>query len=104
MELGRKGVKMIKGQKAKQEIFTKVQALFPDSFMDNKDLRINIIEDGELVQIKLTLTASKTIIKNSNSAPIGIKDPQGNKNMTEPTEEEKIKVAEALKSLGMELR
>lgn len=89
---------MIKGQKAKQEIFTKIQELFPDSFMDNKDLRINIIEDGELVQIKLTLTASKIIIKNSDSAPVEMKNLQGSKNMTEPTEEEK-KLVEAMVKL-----
>lgn len=91
---------MIRGQKAKQEIFTKIQELFPDSFMDNKDLRINTIEDGELVQIKLTLTASKTIVKKNDSAPVKTDVIQGGGNVTAPTAEEKARVESMIRALG----
>ena len=90
---------MIKGQKVKQEIFTKIQELFPNSFMDNKDLRINMIEDGEPVQIKLTLTASKTIVQNDTPASVETAVTIGG-NITAPSEEEKRRVESMIRALG----
>lgn len=90
---------MIKGQKVKQEIFAKIRELFPNSFMDNKDLRINMIEDGELVQIKLTLTASKTIVQNSTPTPVETATTDGG-NVTAPTAEEKARVESMIRALG----
>lgn len=60
---------MAKGQKSKEIIMNQIQKIFDDCFIDGKDLRINLIEDGEPVQIKLTLTASKTIVSGGASIP-----------------------------------
>lgn len=60
---------MAKGQKSKEIIMNQIQEIFDDCFIDGKDLRINLIEDGEPIQIKLTLTASKTIVGGGASTP-----------------------------------
>lgn len=106
---------MAKGQKVKQEIINKILNTFEGAFLYNndKEVRINGTEDGELVQIKLTFTASKTIVEpdgeevvpvgnisNSNNAfdlsELTVKD-----TITVPTEEEKENVKNLLKSLGL---
>ena len=54
---------MVRGNEAKQRIFTKLLEVFPGSFMqDDKILRIVEQENGETVEIKVTLTAAKDII------------------------------------------
>lgn len=59
---------MAKGSIAKNEVYNKVMEMFPGSFMynDGKELRINMEEDGESVQIKLVLTAAKTPVSNGD--------------------------------------
>ena len=59
---------MAKGSIAKNEVYNKVMEMFPGSFMynDGKELRINMEEDGEPVQIKLILTAAKTPVSNGD--------------------------------------
>ena len=56
----------IKGSIAKEEIIKRMMEVFEDSFMNDKTLIIPMMENGEEVQIKLTLTASKTNIPHSN--------------------------------------
>jgi hypothetical protein len=93
----------IKGTQAKAEILAKLQEIYPDAFLVDKVLRIPMIEDGQTVEIKITLTAAKDVL--GGAKKIEAKTVNTSSTMsTEPTEEEKIKVAEALKSLGMELR
>ena len=54
---------MARGNEAKQRIFTKLLEVFPGSFMqDDKILRIVEEENGEVVEIKVTLTAAKDVI------------------------------------------
>ena len=52
---------MAKGQVAKQEITQKLLSTFEGSFLynGNKEIRIPIIENGETVEIKVTLTCAK---------------------------------------------
>lgn len=91
----------MRGQKVKQEIFKKIQEIFPNSFMDNKDLRINMMEDGELVQIKLTLTASKTIVQNDGgSAKEAPAAKEVNISLTAPTDAEKADIEAMIRALG----
>lgn len=65
---------MAKGSVAKSEVYNKIMEIFPGSFMYNsdKELRINTTENGELVQLKLVLTASKTIVENEISSTSSI--------------------------------
>lgn len=59
---------MAKGSIAKSEVYSKVMGMFPGSFMynDGKELRINMEEDGEPIQIKLVLTVAKTPVSNGD--------------------------------------
>lgn len=61
---------MAKGTKVKAEVYKKILEVFPGSFMYNsdKELRIPMVEDGEPIQLKLTLTVSKTPVENNNAA------------------------------------
>lgn len=61
---------MAKGAKVKAEVYKKILEMFPGSFMYNsdKELRIPMMEDGEPIQLKLTLTVSKTPVENDNAA------------------------------------
>lgn len=93
---------MARGAKAKEEIITKILEVFQGSFKNDKEIRIPVKEDGETVQIKVTLTAAKTNVspdgedKTSDEAVI--------KNLSqaeilEPTKEEKRTVEELIKKL-----
>ena len=54
---------MAKGAASKERIFAKLLEVFPGSFMqDDKILRIVEQENGETVEIKVTLTAAKDIL------------------------------------------
>ena len=54
---------MARGAQAKTEILAKLMATFEGSFMqDDKILRIPWKEGGDVVEIKVTLTAAKDVI------------------------------------------
>lgn len=53
----------MKGQITKQKIMNKILEIFPNSFLNDKEIRICDIEDGAEVQIKVTLTAAKENIE-----------------------------------------
>lgn len=104
---------MAKGAIAKQIIFDKVREIFPDSFMYNngKELRINLEEEGNPVQIKVTLTCAKEIIDPTGevmkpaaaaSEPAPVKKEETVSKIVEPTPEEKKNVEDLLKSLGLD--
>ena len=59
----------IKGQQLKTEIAQKILNLFGDNaffYNDGKEIRINGLEDGQPVQIKIALTASKVAVENGS--------------------------------------
>ena len=99
---------MAKGQICKQEILNKMLEVFPGSFMqDDKILRIPVEENGEPVEIKVTLTAAKDLLAGGGS--LDWSDSTDKKDAgtvaspltTEPTEEEKQNVQRMLEKLGM---
>ena len=53
---------MAKGAIVKEQTYSKMMEYFPGSFMYNggKELRIDCIEDGVPVQLKVVITAAKT--------------------------------------------
>lgn len=53
-----------RGSIAKEEITNKILAQFPGSFKFDKEIRVPVMENGELVQIKITLTAAKVNVEN----------------------------------------
>ena len=102
---------MARGSQAKLEITKKLLEVFPNSFMYNegKEIRIPVIENGEVIQIKVTLTAAKTnvdiggdtAVPGSAAAPVKATVSQPSGEIVEPTAEEKENVANLLASLGL---
>ena len=103
---------MVKGAQLKGEITQKILAAFPGSFLynDGKEIRIDGMEAGERVQIKVTLTASKTPVDSDGSVSvtsantINFEDSSPSsvdKSPSEPTEEEKARLKTLLEGLGL---
>lgn len=107
---------MAKGQKAKKIISDKILNMFADSFLynDGKEIRIPIEEDGELIQIKATLTAAKVSVEpgSDNAIPTSADVVQSNttienitstneKTIVQATEEEKQNLQNMLSKLGL---
>lgn len=105
---------MAKGTESKSLIFNKLMEVYPDSFWEdeNKILRIPMTENGDIVEIKVTLTAAKNLL-NEGRNPASAFTPPGSEEvsgyMTPPvssenievSQEEKENVANLLASLGL---
>lgn len=101
----------VKGQALKSEITQKILAAFPGSFLynDGKEIRIDGMEAGERIQIKVTLTASKTPVDSDGSVSTASaagtinfeETPSVDKSPNEPTEEEKARLKTLLENLGL---
>lgn len=99
----------VKGQVLKNEITQKILETFKGSFLynDGKEIRINGMEDGSPVQIKVTLTASKTPVNfdenqdNSNSSVSLSFEEKNEKIPDEPSAEEKARLQKLLDSLNL---
>lgn len=106
---------MARGSIAKTEITKKLLDTFNGSFLynDGKEIRIPYTEEGELLQIKVTLTCAKenvnqgddnalpgTVETGATAAPF---EPIAKKEekIVEPTEEEKQNVSDLLRALGL---
>lgn len=61
---------MAKGQIAKTEITKKILEVFDGAFINEKEIRIPWIENGDVVQIKVALTCAKTNIDAGEQAPM----------------------------------
>lgn len=101
-----------KGALAKEEIFAKILQTFEGSFVYNsgKEVRIPWEENGNEIQIKVTLTAAKDLVSPNGDAvkatavvqeagPVS-SFPAPRKSV-EPSDEEKKNVEDLLKSLGL---
>lgn len=107
----------MKGAETKTKITNKILEVFPNAFLYNsgKEIRIPDIEDGEEVQIKVVLTASKVCVsaEDENALPQAnkkiVSDTSTNnsafgneeKEIVTPTQEEKENVKNLLASLGL---
>lgn len=117
---------MARGQIAKQEVMKKILNAFGDSaflYNDGKEIRINTDEEGEMIQIKVALTAAKTAVSvgDDNALPgskiVPTPDSSSNYNFSpemtkvsanpnstitaHATEEEKQNVKDLLAALGL---
>ena len=98
-----------RGSFAKQEITNKILETFEGSFLYNggKELRIPVVENGDVVQIKVTLTCAKVNVENGADVAIPSVEKKAQAEVmdgTDPThltEEEKQKVNDLLKSLNL---
>lgn len=98
----------IKGAEAKLEITNKILELFPGSFKYDKEIRIPVIENGEEVQIKISLTAAKVNVERDDGVLDFTKKTETTSQTTpatpqslEPTEEEKNIVNDLISKLGL---
>lgn len=95
---------MAKGSRAKEEIIQKILETFPGSFRYDKELRIPIEENGENIQIKITLTAAKTNVNAEvNEIVPNISNSQTGSSPTflEITEQEKTDVINLMEKLNL---
>ena len=102
---------MAKGAESKTKIQKQILEAFPGSFLynDGKEIRIPMIEGGEQVQIKIALTCAKENVEigADNAMPGDFPAPKMtaptpvNTAPVQPSVEEKQKVADLLKSLGL---
>lgn len=102
-----------RGSVLKQEVATKILAAFPGSFLynDGKEIRINGVEDGQNLQIKVTLTCAKVAVEGGEDTVLpgeNIKTVSPAQAITtsekvpqEPTNEEKERLKTLLNQLGM---
>lgn len=98
----------VKGIQAKADITKKILEIFDGSFMNDKEIRIPIMENGEEVQIKVTLTAAKVNIDHAAILDTSSDTPTISANVlnftdqkTEPSADEKAKVKELMTMLGL---
>lgn len=102
-----------KGAVSKEIITKKILDTFAGSFINDKEIRIPMIEDGAEVQIKVVLTCAKTNVNPGDdvalpgenvSTPVlgGAAMPAtAARQVVEPTAEEKAKLSQLLQSLGI---
>ena len=106
---------MAKGAIAKAQIIKEILGHFPGSFTynDGKEIRIPFNEEGENVQIKVTLTCAKenvnpgddnarpgTAALNDNKIDFSVAA-EKSQTVVEPTEDEKKNVSDLLRALGL---
>lgn len=104
---------MARGAVSKETITNQILATFPGAFKYDKEIRIPIMEDGETIQIKVTLTAAKTNVEaGGDTAVPGYRPVEQNNTGTvsnvaagrepiQPTAEEKQNVANLMSLLGL---
>ena len=109
----------VKGTESKQNITKELLNYFGERaflYNDGKEIRVNCYEAGELVQIKIALTAAKVAVEigadvalpGANSvmekpaAPaVSFATTPATQEVPQPTAEEKQNISDLLKSLGL---
>lgn len=93
---------MARGSQVKEEITQKILETFEGSFRYEKEIRIPMLENGELIQVKVTLTAAKTNVEHGGDKAVpGAATPVASSQSSELTEEEKKETADLLASLNL---
>lgn len=105
---------MARGAASKEQVMAGILAAFPGSFKYDKEIRIPMNEDGEIIQIKCVLTAAKVNVENGGDTAVpGAVTATATKTVTasvspapagfmnEPTAEEKQAVADLVSKLGL---
>jgi hypothetical protein len=92
---------MARGATAKAEITKKILEIFEGSFLNDKEIRIPFDEDGDEVQIKVTLTAAKVNVENAGGAISNDTSEQAPPQKVEITDEEKQNVQKLMAALDL---
>lgn len=90
-----------RGAEAKSIISRLILKMFPQSFINDKEIRIPVMQDGEEIQIKITLTAAKDNVNRMTSFdnPIITNEEKEVVKIGPLTDEEKEKIIEQLRSI-----
>lgn len=95
---------MARGAEAKQIITDKILQTFEGSFIYGKEIRVPLQENGERVEIKVTLTCAKENVGGDSAFTV----PQGETSQlaqasvpAAPTEQEKANIADLMSRLGL---
>ena len=91
---------MARGSQSKETITKKILETFEGSFINDKEIRIPIEENGEVIEIKCVLTAAKVNVGNAGTQVTSSIEPK------EPasgmiTEDEKKEVTDLISKLGL---
>ncbi len=106
---------MARGAEAKNIVTAKILETFEGAFPYDKEIRIPIAENGEIIQIKVTLTCAKVNVENGGDVAIpGNRPPlDGKLNFEDmpaepvqreyvaPTADEKANISNLLAALGL---
>lgn len=102
-----------KGTESKEKVMQNILAAFPGAFKYDKEIRIPMVENGEPLQIKVTLTAAKNMVAAGGDTAIpGAQTKEVVVGLSatgsvtkrvpvEPTDEEKKNVSNLLNMLGL---
>ena len=93
-----------RGAWSKEQVWNKILETFPGSFVNEKEIRIPMIENGDRIEIKVTLTAAKTNVGDgaANEATQGVEAAvSAPTEVLPPSEEEKAQVNNLLAKLGL---
>ena len=93
-----------RGAWSKEQVWNKILETFPGSFVNEKEIRIPMIENGDRIEIKVTLTAAKTNVGGNavNEATQGTEATvSAPTEVLPPSEEEKAQVNNLLAKLGL---
>lgn len=60
---------MVKGAESKEKVKQKILEVFEGSFVNDKEIRIPMSENGEALEVKITLTCAKDVIGGGSAAP-----------------------------------
>lgn len=98
---------MAKGSESKTILTQKLLEMFDGAFEYGKEIRVPFTENGERVEIKVTLTCAKTNVggdlpsafsNEESNAGVAPSAPQAT---SAPTEEEKANIAALMSKLGI---
>ena len=98
---------MAKGAESKAILTQKILSTFEGSFEYGKEIRVPFTENGERVEIKVTLTCAKTNVGDSevsafpSSEGVAGATVQTPEATAAPTEEEKANIANLMSRLGL---
>ena len=92
---------MAKGAESKNKIVSKILDTFDGAFEYGKEIRIPMDEDGERVEIKVTLTCAKVNVGGGEPAQEASTEVSASPTSSIPTEEEKKNVADLIAKLGI---
>ena len=106
----------IKGAVAKEQVIKELLTYFGDrAFQYDKDIRVNCVENGEMVQIKIALTAAKVAVEKDGDVALPAAAPIPKAEMVdfesstpapvaapaEPSAQEKKNIQDLLAKLGL---